>query len=113
MGNKIEALIKDLKTFKMPYFVEYEKDLEKLWEFKTIRDDMAHNKMMFDKFPPVLESFKVYLIDIQNGKEQLHFKEYDLQFVKWKILEYINLNATFEGLHEKLFHDYTQSTKNP
>ena len=80
MGNKIEALIADLKKYKNKYYLEYENELNKLWDFKAIRDDMAHHKMKFDDVQ--LKSFKVFLIDVQDGKEQLHQKQYTIDFCK-------------------------------
>lgn len=44
MHNKIQATIADLEKYKPIYYQEYKEELEKLWEFKDVRNDLSHLK---------------------------------------------------------------------
>ncbi len=102
MHNKIECTISDLKKYKPHYYEEYKDELEKLWEFKTVRNDMAHLKLLFDKDSD-FKLFKFLLIqNDENGKEKLHYKPYTIEYFKECLEKFADLNMTLIKLMQKL-----------
>ncbi|HVM88726.1 MAG TPA: hypothetical protein VMT76_11105 [Puia sp.] len=74
MHNKIECTISDLKKYKPHYYEEYKDKLEKFWEFKIVRNDLVHLKLLFDKNSD-FKTFTFLLIkDDESGQEKLHCK---------------------------------------
>jgi hypothetical protein len=102
MHNKIECTISDLKKYKPHLYEAYKDDLEKLWEFKIVRNDLAHLKLLFDKNSD-FKLFKFLLIqDDENGKERLHYKPYSIEYLKECLIKFVDLNMALVKLVEKL-----------
>lgn len=102
MHNKIECTICDLKKYKPEHYATYKDELEKLWEFKTIRNDLAHLKMFFDK-DSNFKLFKLLKIqDDENGQERLFYKPYTIEYLKESLKKFVDLNMTLFKLVEKL-----------
>ena len=105
MHNKIECTICDLKKHKPLYYDEYKDQLELLWEFKTVRNDLAHLKMTIDKKSnPMI--FNLWLIaDDVNGKDKLHYKPYTYDYLETCLVKFRQLNIELEGLADRLLDD--------
>ena len=102
MHSKIEMTICDLKNNKPHLYEEYKDELEKLWEFKEVRNDLAHYKLQFvdgTKF----KEFRFWLIQPDaTGEERLHYKPYTIEYFKECLTKFIDLNLTMAKLVEKL-----------
>lgn len=102
MHNKIEATIADLKKFKPKYYEEYKEELDKLWEFKQVRNDLAHLKLLFEEHSD-FKSFKFLMIqDDKSGVEKLYYKPYTVEYLKECLRKFVDLNMTLLKLVEKL-----------
>lgn len=104
MHNKIECTIADLKKYKPHYYEEYKDELAKLWEFKTVRNDLAHLKLTIkagqkSKF----EFFQFYFIqDNENGEDSLFYKDYTMEYFKEILKKFTALEMTLATLAERL-----------
>jgi hypothetical protein len=76
MHEKIQNTICDLKTYKPDLYAEYAEELEKLWEFKILRNDMSHHII---EMAPDFQSFRFIYVDIHEEKEVLFEKKYTLE----------------------------------
>lgn len=112
MHNKIEATICDLKKYKADYYKEYKNRLATLWEFKIIRNDLAHYKMTIDKnADPIL--FNLWLIsDDVNGKDKLHYKPYTADYLEISLNKFRQLNIDMEELADRLLADIENGINN-
>jgi hypothetical protein len=106
MHNKIDNAISDLKKHKPEYYEEYKDELEKLWHFKEVRNDLAHYKLM----PQPNKDFKEFhfLVIQKNaeGKERLHYKPYTLEYLTECLNKFRLLNLTLAELVNKLDKDF-------
>jgi hypothetical protein len=105
MHNKIEATIADLKRYKPNYYNEYEKEIAKLWDFKMIRNDMAHYKMHFPNESD-LSVFRMVFVSNDNGVERVGYREYTLPFLVKSIKDFRRLNVVLAELAQKLMDEY-------
>ena len=112
MHNKIEATICDLKKYKLHYYEEYKDRLAILWEFKIIRNDLAHYKMTIDKTAdPIL--FNLWLIaDDVNSKDKLHYKPYTADYLEISLSKFRQLNIDMEELADRLLADIENGRNN-
>lgn len=103
MHEKIQNTIADLKTYKPDQYSKYKNELEELWEFKRVRNDMAHHKIMWEgENEKTLKVFKMYSIDEQ---ERAKVEEYDIPKVKGLIDRYRQLNMIFIPLVQLLMDE--------
>jgi len=108
MHNKIECTIADVKKYRPDLYKEYQKDLEKLWEFKVIRNDIAHYKMQFeDSESP--KFFDVYYVDEENGAQRLFSKHYLIAEAAESVRRFRRLNMKlyklFQIVQEQVLKD--------
>ena len=107
MHNKIQCTICDLKKYKPDYYEEYKDELEKLWEFKEVRNDVSHLKLFFEKDT----DFKVFkflqIKDGSNGMEQLFYKPYTIDQLNDYLGKFIDLNMSLLKLVDRLERDRT------
>ena len=102
MHNKIECTISDLKKYKLNYYEEYKDELDKLWEFKDVRNDLAHLKLLVeDNFDFKLFKFLV-IQDDENGKEKLYYKPYTIEYLKECLRKFTDLNLNLAKLVDRL-----------
>lgn len=101
MGNKIDCAIADLKKHKPEYFAQYEIELAKLEEFRIVRNDMAHHRM---DFPEVGNNqvFRIYYVDLFDGKEAMHYKDYTLDYIHDFVIRCYQSNHVFARLVRSL-----------
>jgi hypothetical protein len=99
MHNKIECTIADLKKYKPDIYREYEKELEKLWEFKVFRNKISHRRMDFNKD---LKSFRFQYVDVHEGKERIFEELFYVQDIYYAIGEFQKLNLTLAALFMKM-----------
>lgn len=111
-NDKVLCTIKDLKKYKRNYYNQYKDDLDKLDEFRIIRNEMAHNKIDFP-FKGDLSRFHVVFVDEENGVEGIKLKEYTLPYLKDSIDRFRKLNVVFAQLWLSLKDDYNSGMNTP
>ncbi len=109
MHEKIECTLKDLKTYKSHLYIEYESHLNKLMDFKEMRNHFAHHTIQFHNAPD-LTTFKMIYVDEIAGVETFASKEYTLNTIKQKTQEFIFMNREMITLSVKLFNEHNSKT---
>lgn len=109
MHNKIEIVICDLKRYKKDYYIKYQEELEKLWEFKDIRNDVCHHTLHFDNIND-LSKFKFCFI---GENEQIKCREYTLEYFNDSIKRFRKLNVVLAELVEELRGIFNNSSTTP
>ena len=62
MHEKIQNTICDLKLYKRSLYEKYENDLLKLWDFKELRNSMAHSAIVWVNTGIPLQSFRIIYV---------------------------------------------------
>ncbi len=105
MHNKIESTISDIKKYKPDLYIEYEQHLIQLWEFKIIRNDMAHHRMHFENVDPP-SYFEIYYVDEDQGIERLATKRYLIKDAVETIRNFRRLNMTLYSLFQTIQEEF-------
>ncbi len=106
MYNKIENAISDLKKHKPQYYEEYKDELDKLWHFREVRNDLAHYKLIIPKENKYNEFQFLVIQKNAEGKERLHYKPYTKDYLAECLNKFRLLNLTLAKLVEKLDADF-------
>ena len=110
MGGKIKNTVADLKKYKNAYFVRYECELDKLEEFRIVRNDFAHHTLEFHE-EGNLRKFRIRYIDLVEGKEHFHYKDYELDYLQDYVKRCRALNLVLAQLVEELREDFVKNHK--
>jgi hypothetical protein len=111
LHNKIECTISDLRKYKPLYYEEYKHELEKLWEFKDLRNDLAHLKLQIENSN--FENFRFYFIDDDgHGKEKLFYKHYTIEYFMQSLKKFADLHLVLAKLVERLQADMKTEPEN-
>jgi len=105
MGGKIDVVKKDLKEYKIEYYKEFEQELNGLDEFRKVRNEICHCKGDFPNSPN-LDPFRLTIIELNNGKEQLMFKDYSLKYIEDCLKMFFHLNHRLGELWLRLKDEY-------
>ena len=94
MHAKIQNTIADVKRFRPHLYTKYEVDLESLWEFKRIRNDLCHHRIDWGQNSD-FQSFNVMYVEIdENNVERLAYKKYTLGYLIESNKKFNPLNIT-------------------
>lgn len=108
ISDKIQNTISDLKKYKRKYYKKYKKELDQLNEFRIIRNDMAHNSLLF----PTNNVSKVRFMYVGEnilGQDHLEFKEYTVAYLMDRIKKFYELNKVLFKLSQELINDYDKN----
>jgi hypothetical protein len=105
MHGKIECAIADLKKYKPQLYKEYEGELNKLWEFKEIKNDLAHYKMRVEEGDRSTY-IEVLYVDEDQGVERILSKQYTVDYILDAVKRFRKLNMTLLELHTRLQTDF-------
>ena len=105
MHNKIECTIADLKKYKPVLYDQYKDELEKLWEFKQVRNDLSHHKLLIEDNTDFKEFMFLFIKDGETGKEKLYYKLYTFEYLQECLTKFAKLEVTLAQLVETLKKD--------
>jgi hypothetical protein len=105
MHEKIQNAISDLKKHKPKHYCEFADDLEKLWEFKEIRNDLAHNTLRFEQGKKPYY-FEVIYVDEEQGIEHILTRQYSIAYIIDAVKRFRKLNMKLLKLQGILQNEF-------
>lgn len=105
MHEKIQNTITDLKNYKPDLYKNYAEHLKQLWEFKEIRNHLAHNILRFEQSEKPTY-FEVIYVDEELGIQHIRTKEYTINYISDVIKRFRKLNMTLSNLHRTVQDEF-------
>lgn len=109
MNEKIQNAVCDLKRYHPSCYEEYKFELGLLMEFKAIRNDLAHYRLIFED--ETLQSFKMQYVGNDGEEERVMYKTYIVSELKSVINQFRNANLKLAELVAKLYNGYKEAIK--
>lgn len=103
-NEKINNAKSVLKEFKPHLYTEYKDQLDKLDEFRIIRNHMSHFKGSFPNESD-LSIFRVEFIEIHEKKQGIRFIDIPMDYIEGALERFIKLNCELVDLYKMMLDE--------